>query len=67
MNSATPRTDAAMFLTKGIGFNVVSPEFAKQLETELNAAKAELANRDEQHRQNQNIFHVFHEPQPRGN
>ena len=39
--STTPRTDAAVRLTIGAGFNMVSPSFARELETELTAAKAE--------------------------
>ena len=33
--STTPRTDAAVRLTIGAGFNMVYPSFARELETEL--------------------------------
>ena len=39
--STTPRTDAAVKVTIGAGFNAVCPNFARTLETELAAAKAE--------------------------
>ena len=36
--STTPRTDAAVRLTIGAGFNMVYPSFARELENELAAA-----------------------------
>ena len=39
--STTPRTDAAVKLTIGSGFNSVCPNFARTLETELTAFTAE--------------------------
>jgi len=43
--STTPRTDAAVKVTIGAGFNAVCPNFARTLETELAAmtARAEKA------------------------
>jgi hypothetical protein len=43
--STTPRTDAAVRLTIGAGFNMVYPPFARELENELAAmtARAEKA------------------------
>jgi len=38
--STTPRTDAAVKLTIGVGFNSVCPNFARTLERELAAATA---------------------------
>jgi len=35
--STTPRTDAAVRLTIGAGFNMVYPSFARELENELAA------------------------------
>ena len=45
--STTPRTDAAVRLTIGAGFNMVYPSFARELETELAAANecVAIANR----------------------
>ena len=42
--STTPRTDAAVGLTIGAGFNTVCPNFARKLETELAAAKKRIAD-----------------------
>ena len=42
--SPTPRTDAAVKLTIGAGFNAVCPNFARTLETELAAAKKRIAD-----------------------
>jgi hypothetical protein len=39
--SDTPRTDASVSLTHGAGYNSVDPNFARTLERELAAAKAE--------------------------
>lgn len=39
--SDTPRTDAAVFLTIGAGYNSVDPNFARQLERENAALRAE--------------------------
>ena len=39
--STTPRTDAALKVTIGAGFEAVSPNFARTLETELAAACSE--------------------------
>jgi hypothetical protein len=38
--STTPRTDAAVRLTIGAGFNMVYPSFARELENELTAMQA---------------------------
>jgi len=38
--STTPRTDAAVRLTIGAGFNMVYPSFARELENELAAMQA---------------------------
>jgi hypothetical protein len=38
--STTPRTDAAVKITIGAGFNAVCPNFARKLETELAAMQA---------------------------
>ena len=40
--SPTPRTDAAVKVTIGAGFNAVCPNFARQLETELVAMKVDF-------------------------
>jgi hypothetical protein len=49
--STTPRTDAAVRLTIGAGFNMVYPSFARELENELVAmtARAEKAEFDLAH------------------
>lgn len=49
--STTPRTDAAVRLTIGAGFNMVYPSFARELETELAAMtlRAEKAEADLAH------------------
>lgn len=39
--SDTPRTDAAVYLTRGPNFNAVCPNFARQLERELAAVTRE--------------------------
>jgi hypothetical protein len=40
--STTPRTDAAVRLTIGAGFNMVYPSFARELENELAHLRAEV-------------------------
>ena len=40
--SDTPRTDAAVFLTIGAGYNSVDPNFARELERENAALRTEL-------------------------
>lgn len=41
--SDTPRTDAAVYLTKGPNFNAVCPNFARELERENAALRAQDA------------------------
>jgi hypothetical protein len=44
--SDTPRTDAAVFLTIGAGYNSVDPNFARELERENAALRAERERMD---------------------
>ena len=44
--SDTPRTDAAVFLTIGAGYNSVDPNFARELERENAALREQVVIRD---------------------
>jgi hypothetical protein len=47
--SDTPKTDAAVYLTRGPNFKAVCPNFARELERECAALKSELREQIKRH------------------